>query len=66
MEAIFGGKANVIGTLRGMEVGEVQAFPIERLRVVRVAASEIGVILSRKYRTRSDRDRQIVMVKREC
>lgn len=47
-----------------LEVGESKDFPIERLKSVRTQASELGVILNRKFRTVSNREARTVTVTR--
>ena len=51
-------------TLTDMSVDESTTFPIEQMRSVRALASELGVILERKYKTRTNRaDRTIVVTR---
>ena len=50
--------------ITGMVAGESRKFPIEKLRYVRVSASELGVMLNRKYRTALDREARTVTVTR--
>lgn len=50
--------------LRNMEVGDVVSFPVEKLSVLRVMASVLGIQWNRVYSTRSDRARRVVEVTR--
>lgn len=51
-------------TLTGMEIGDQTAFPIEQMKSVRAQASELGVILDRKYQTKTNRaDRTISVIR---
>jgi hypothetical protein len=51
-------------TLVNMEVDETQTFPIEKMKSVRVQASELGAIMDRIYETHSDRIERILTVTR--
>lgn len=51
-------------TLTGMELGEEVAFPVEQMKSVRAQASELGVILDRKFQTRVDRQERLLIVTR--
>jgi hypothetical protein len=51
-------------SLLSLEVGETIAFPLCRLKSVRTQASELGLIYRRTFCTRTDRDREIVIVLR--
>ena len=46
--------------LVALEVGE----PISRLKSVRTQASELGAIYNRQFKTRTDREKQTITVKR--
>jgi hypothetical protein len=48
-----------------MEVDETQTFPIEKMKSVRVQASELGAIMDRIYETRSDRINRTISVYRK-
>lgn len=37
--------------LKGMAVGDVKYYPIERLKSVQTSCSQLGTILKRKYTT---------------
>lgn len=50
--------------LTALGIGEVVSFPISRLKSVRTQASELGAIYNRQYKTRTDREKQIIIVKR--
>lgn len=50
--------------LSQMEIGDKAEFPIIKMKSVRAQASELGAILNRKYETRSDREKRIIIVKR--
>ena len=54
----------ILPAIRSLEIGESKDFPIERLKSVRAQASELGVILNRKFRTVSNRDARTVTVTR--
>lgn len=57
-------KEKIRPTLVALEVGEAAAFHISRMKGVRTQASEIGVILNRRYRTKTDRKKQVIIVER--
>ena len=50
--------------IEALEVDEEITFPLEKLRNVRVTASDLGLILGRVYTTNANRDERIVTVKR--
>ena len=41
---------------------EVVTFPIEKTKSVRAQASDLGLILNRKYQTETDREKRIITV----
>lgn len=41
-------------TLTDLEVGKAVTFPIEKTKSVRAQASDLGLILNRKYQTETD------------
>lgn len=49
-------------TLTDLEVGKAVAFPIEKTKSVRAQASDLGLILERKYKTETDREKRIITV----
>lgn len=51
-------------TLTEMKVGDQKSFPIEQMKSVRAQASELGVILDRKYKTKSNRRERTICVTR--
>jgi hemerythrin superfamily protein len=51
--------------LMNMEVGDEVIFPIEKMKSVRVQASELGAIMDRIYETRSDRINRTISVSRK-
>nr|WP_304976980.1 hypothetical protein [Duncaniella muris] len=51
-------------TLLNMAIGETLTFPIERLKSVRVQASELGAMYDMLFRTRTDRDQRIIEISR--
>lgn len=57
-------KKKIRPTLTGMEVGEQVSFPVEQLKSVRAQASELGVILDRKFQTRLNRQDRLLIVTR--
>lgn len=57
-------KEKIRPTLVGLQVGEAAAFHISRMKGVRSQASEIGVIMDRRYKTRTDRERHVIIVER--
>ena len=57
---------NIKGQMRDMEAGQTLQFPIERLAVVRVYASDLSAELNRDYKTRTDRPRRIIEVIRKA
>lgn len=50
--------------LRELNVGETTTFPIARTKVVRAQASDLGLILDRKYRTETCRQTKTITVTR--
>lgn len=50
--------------LTEMEVGDNMTFPIEQMKSVRAQASELGLILNRRYQTRADREQRTLTVTR--
>jgi hypothetical protein len=50
--------------LTSLEIGETIEFPIIKLKSVRTQASELGIILSRQFTTRTDRATQRIYVTR--
>ena len=50
--------------IREMAVGQRLSFPLDRLAVVRTYASEIGLVMNRRYKTFADRDTRSVVVTR--
>ncbi|MDE5821034.1 MAG: hypothetical protein K2K00_05460 [Muribaculaceae bacterium] len=51
-------------TLLGMAIGEIITFPIEKLKSVRVQASELGAMFDMGFKTRTDRDLRIIEITR--
>ena len=50
--------------LVALEVGDTVTFPISRLKSVRTHASELGAIYNRQFKTRTDREKHTITVKR--
>lgn len=50
--------------LTGLEPGEEISFPIAKMKSVRTQASELGAILNRQYKTRTNRAEQTITVVR--
>jgi len=50
--------------LVALEVGEEITFDVAKLKSVRTQASELGVILGRQYKTRTDRENRVITVQR--
>lgn len=57
-------KAPIWPRLRDMQVTESIDFPIKRMNSVKNACSSYGTIYSRQYRTKIDKDKQIILVTR--
>ncbi len=57
-------KVNFRELIFSMSVGDVISFPIECIVSVRVAASNVGMVAQRKYKTATDRERGVVCVSR--
>ena len=57
-------KAPIWPRLRGMAVGEDIDFPIQRMNSVKNACSSYGIIYNRQFRTKIDKERQIILVTR--
>lgn len=51
-------------TLTDMKVGDETSFPIEQMKSIRAQASELGVILDRKYKTATNRKERVIRVTR--
>ena len=51
-------------TLLGMAIGEIITFPIEKLKSVRVQASELGAMFDMGFKTRTDRVLRIIEITR--
>jgi hypothetical protein len=51
-------------TLLNMGIGETLSFPIEKLKTVRVQASELGAMFDMLFKTRTDRDLRIIEITR--
>ena len=50
--------------LVALEVGDTVTFPISRLKSVRTQASELGANYNRQFKTRTDREKHTITVKR--
>ena len=50
--------------IREMEVGQKLRLPLDRLAVVRTYASEIGLVMNRRYKTFADRETRSVIITR--
>lgn len=50
--------------IEALGVNQKVEFPIEKLRVVRVTASDLGLMFGRRYTTLTDRDERVVIVTR--
>lgn len=50
--------------LTALEIGDTVSFPISRLKSVRTQASELGVIYNRQFKTKTDRGKRVIIVKR--
>lgn len=50
--------------LANMEVGQTVTFGIEKMKSIRTQASELGAIMDRRYKTRTDREDRTITVKR--
>lgn len=50
--------------LNALLPGQSVTFPLVRMKSVRAQASELGMIYNRKYATRTDRELQVIIVKR--
>ena len=57
-------KTHLKEVILGMKVGEVISLPIEKTVNVRACASQVGLSNSRKYRTSTHPDEQVVKVVR--
>ncbi len=51
-------------TLLNMGIGETISFPIEKLKSVRVQASELGAMFDMLFKTRTDRELRIIEITR--
>lgn len=51
--------------IRELAIGDTIAFPISKTPSVRTSASEIGLMLKRRYTTYTDRDASAVYVTRK-
>lgn len=59
-----GMRKDVMHQLRGMDVNSTIGCPITKISSIRSQASQVGLELNRKYRTRSDREQRVVWVTR--
>lgn len=50
--------------LTALEVGDAVVFSISRLKSVRTQASELGAILNRRFKTKTNRENQTITVSR--
>ncbi len=50
--------------LTALEIGDTVSFPISRLKSVRTQATELGVIYNRQFKTKTDREKSVIIVKR--
>lgn len=50
--------------LVAMEIGESLEFPVEKMKSVRTQASELGIILNRQFKTRTNRETHTIVVTR--
>lgn len=50
--------------LTDLEVGGKISFPIAKTKSVRAQASDLGLILGRKYQTETNREKRIIVVTR--
>lgn len=50
--------------LTDLEVGGEITFPITKTKSVRAQASDLGLILDRKYQTETDREKRTITVTR--
>ena len=57
-------KIDVKTIIEKMEVGEEQTFAIGVLSNVRAYASNIGMVMGRQYKTRTDRENMTITVER--
>lgn len=51
-------------SLLSLKVGDIIQFPIIRMRSVRVQACELGAIYERKFKTKTDKEKRIILVER--
>lgn len=65
MEEIILTTDKVRPSLYNMEVGEVIAFAIEKMKNVRTTCSELGAMFNRKYSTHVVRDKRLIEVTRQ-
>ncbi len=57
-------KIKIRPALTSMEIGEQKDFPIERMKSVRVQASELSIIHGREYKTATNRETRVITVTR--
>lgn len=57
-------KKTLIGTIKSIENGEIVSFPIARITTVRATATIASMQLNREYRTRTDREKGVIIVER--
>lgn len=50
--------------IRELELGKSISFPIQRMRTIKTTCSELGVIYYRKFRTKINREKEIITVTR--
>lgn len=57
-------KNQIKSRIRELQIGDTISFPIAKTPTVRTSASEIGLILMRRYYTYTDREKFSVFVTR--
>lgn len=54
----------ISSALLSLNVGDIIQFPIVRMKSVRVQACELGTIYERKFKTKTDKEKRIILVER--
>ena len=57
-------ETNISSTITALTAGSSCTFPASKVRTVRVAASDLGLQLGRKYSTKVERDKGLIRVTR--
>lgn len=60
--ATSGASIRIRPVLSDMELGDEVFFPVEKMRSIRAIASDLGVIMNRRYQTKVNREARVISV----